>query len=57
MNISVTKQYSKKNLISINLKTTNPYKSYADSEYDKKKQKEKKEIHEQILRVSLQTTV
>lgn len=57
MNISVTKQYSKKNLISINLKTTNSYKSYADSEYDKKKQKEKKEIHEQILRVSLQTTV
>lgn len=57
MNISVTKQYSKKNLISINLKTTNPYRSYADSEYDKKKLKEKKEVHEQILRVSLQTTV
>lgn len=57
MNISVTKQYSKKNLISINLKTTNPYRSYADSEYDKKKLKEKKEVHEQILRVSLQTIV
>ena len=57
MNISVTKQYSKKNLISINLKTANPYRSYADSEYDKKKLKEKKEVHEQILRVSLQTTV
>ncbi len=57
MNISVTKKYSKKNLISINLKTTNPYRSYADSEYDKKKLKEKKEVHEQILRVSLQTIV
>lgn len=56
MNITVAKQYSKKNsLLVTNLRTSNPFKSEAQTIYENKKEKEMKEVKREIARTSLDT--
>lgn len=53
MNLYLVKKNTKKNTLPVALSTSNPFKSYAESEYDKKKQAQIKSVHEQIYRASV----
>lgn len=55
INVTTVKTTNRRGtLLATNIKTSDPFKSYADSEYDKKKAAEKKAIHDEIIRVSEQ---
>lgn len=55
MNITEAKMQKQSRYSKIR-KTTNPFKSEAETDYEKKKNDEKKAIHQEILRVSLTNT-
>ena len=58
MNLSEAKEYNKKtSTIITNPKGYNPYKSEAQTAYEKKKAEEKKQAHNEILRAALQESI
>ena len=58
MNITVAKLNNKKtSTVYGNPRGFNPFKSQAESIYDKKKAEEKKKVHNEILRASLQQSL
>lgn len=57
INVTTVKTTNRRGtLLATNMHTSDPYFSDADSDYSKKKAAEKKAIHEEILRVSLQSS-
>mgnify|MGYP007069848620 FL=1 len=58
MNITEAKMSSKRTVtLETNLRGYNPYKSEAESEYDKKKEEQHKKVHQEIARASLQQSL
>ena len=54
INVTTVKTTNRRGtLLATNIATSNPFKSDADSEYDRKKLAQKKAIHAEIRRVAL----
>lgn len=57
INVTTTKASNRRGtLLATNIVTSDPFKSDADSDYEKKKEAERKAIHSEILRVAVQAS-